>query len=51
MEEIKQGILDCIESSLALSGYEIMQGNADILIIRSADSDLDFQISVKYIPA
>lgn len=50
MKEIKQGILDCIESSLALAGYEILQGNADSLIVRIADSDSDFQISVKYIP-
>lgn len=48
--EAKQEIIDCIESSLALAGYEIMTGNAESLVVRSAVNDLSFQISIAHLP-
>lgn len=44
--EIKTHILDVIESGIALSGYKIMDGDRDSIIIRHCESDTDFEIKV-----
>lgn len=45
--EILTDVLDTIESSVTLAGYEVMDGGRDWFIIRHGKSDTDFEIKVK----
>lgn len=42
-------IFDVIESALAMAGYKILDGDADSVIIRHKNSDIDYEIKVSEI--
>jgi len=44
--EITAHIFDVIDSSLAMAGYKIMDGDADSICIRHCASDTDYEIKV-----
>lgn len=46
----KQEIFDIIESSLALAGYDVIDGDRDNVIIRHGESDTDYEIKIEELP-
>lgn len=48
---MKSDIFEVIENALARAGYKILDGDADSIIIRHANSDSDYQIKVAEVAA
>lgn len=47
----KQEIMDIIESRLALdAGIETLDGSSDYLVVRDAENDQDYKITLEEIP-
>ena len=46
INELSQ-ILDAIDTALPLAGYKVIDGGNDFLIVRDANSDKDYQISIE----
>lgn len=44
---MEDDIFEVIGCALALAGYKIMDGDSDSIIIRHANSDMDYEIIVK----
>lgn len=46
MPDIKLDLMDTIESSVTLAGYEVLDGDRDSFIVRHGKSDADYEIKV-----
>lgn len=47
---MESGIFEVIETALAKTGYKILDGDGDSIIIRHSNSDTDYKIHVKECP-
>lgn len=43
---MKDKIIECIEMALSRAGYQVMDGDADSVIIRDKNLDQDFEVKV-----